>query len=166
MRNGECGMWNVRARSEAATPIVRFRISHSAFRILVFAAACTPVTTRPAFAPYPEALHAVINAPPARVTTEAQAWLAAESVAVRFASARDAFVETAELAGTAKIRLWADPDVPGKSRVTIEAVYRPFLDPSRTPRDLEQPAPPESEGRRLADRLLAALSEKLGVTTY
>src|SRR3989337_535876 len=114
MRNGERGMWNVRARSEAATPIVRFRISHSAFRILVFAAACTPVTTRPAFAPYPEALHAVINAPPARVTAEAQAWLAAESVAVRFASARDAFLETAELAGTAKIRLWADPDVPGE----------------------------------------------------
>lgn len=134
--------------------------------MLLLITACTPVTTRPGFAPYPEALHAVINAPPARVTTEAQAWLAAESVAVRFASARDAFLETAELAGTAKIRLWADPDVPGKSRVTVEAVYRPFLDPSRTPRDLEQPAPPGSEGRRLADRLLAALSEKLGVTTY
>jgi len=134
--------------------------------VLVLVAACTPVTTRPAFAPYPEALRAVIDAPPARVTAEAQAWLAAESVAVRFASPRDAFLETAELAGTATIRLWADPDVPGKSRVTIEAVYRPFLDPSRTPRDLEQPAPPESEGRRLADRLLAALSEKLGKTTY
>jgi hypothetical protein len=134
--------------------------------LVVVLTACTPVTTRPGFAPYPEALQAVINAPPARVTTEAQAWLAAESVAVRFASARDAFLETAELAGTAKIRLWADPDVPGKSRVTVEAVYRPLLDPSRTARDLEQPAPPGSEGRRLADRLLAALSEKLGVTTY
>jgi hypothetical protein len=142
--------------------------------LVVLVAACTPVTTRPAFAPYPEALHAVINAPPARVTEEARAWLAAHGPTVVHVSPIDAFLETAWYDATdsastpvrVKIRLWADPDVPGKSRVTVEAVYRPSEDPSRTPRDLEVAVPPESAGRRLAERLLKALSEKLGSTTY
>jgi hypothetical protein len=141
-----------------------FRGPASAFALVLVG--CTPVTTRPSFAPYAEALRAVLNAPPARVTTEAQGWLAAESIAVRHVSARDAFLETAELAGTVKLRVWADPDVPGKSRVTVEAVYRPIEDPSREARDLERPTPPGSDGQKLAERLLAALSEKLGVTTY
>ena len=136
-------------------------------------AACTPATTRPAFAPYPEALHAVINAPPARVTEEAKAWLAAHGPAVERASPIDAFLETGWYDATdsasapirVKIRLWADPDVPGKSRVTVEAVFRPIEDASRTARDLEVAVPTESAGQRLAERLLKALSEKLGMTT-
>jgi len=141
---------------------------------LAFLAACTPVTTRPSFAPYPEALHAVINVPPAQVTQEAGAWLTAQGTAVALASPVDGFLETRwqevtdSTAGqmTARIRVWADPDVPGKSRVTVEAVYRPIEDPSRTPRDLERHCPVGSAGERLAARLLAALSEKLGVTKY
>ena len=134
--------------------------------------ACTPVTTRPDFTPYPEALHAVINAPPARVTEEAQAWLAAQGPAVQHASPIDGFLETAWYDATdsasapvrAKLRLWADPDVAGKSRVTVEAVYRPIEDPSRTARDLERAVQPNSAGQRLAERLLKTLSEKLGTT--
>ncbi len=138
--------------------------------------ACNPATTRPAFAPYPEAIHAVINAPPARVTEEARTWLAAQEggggLTVQHASPIDGFLETGWSDATdsasapirVKIRLWADPDVPGKSRVTVEAVYRPIEDPSRTPRDLERAVPEDSAGQRLAERLLRALSEKLGVT--
>ena len=135
-------------------------------------AACNPATTRPSFAPYPEALHAVINAPPAKVTEEAKAWLAAQGPPVQHASPIDGFLETGWYDATdssaarvrVKIRLWADPDVPGKSRVTVEAVYRPIEDPSRTPRDLERAVPEDSAGQRLAERLLKALSEKLGET--
>ena len=129
-------------------------------------AACTPASTRPSFAPVPEALHAVINASPAEVTQTAQGLLAADSIALHFVSLRDAFLETQEFAGTHRVRLWADPDVPGKTRVTIEAVYRPMADPSRTPRDLERAAPPGSPGQLRAEQLLAALKDKLGVTTY
>src|SRR5437016_1510617 len=129
-------------------------------------AACTPATTRPSFAPVPEALRAVINAPPDVVTREAQAMLAADTIYVHFASPRDAWLETAAFAGTYRLRLWADPDVTGKARVTIEAVYRPTADPSRTPRDLERAAPPGSAGQLRAEQLLAALKDKLGVTTY
>lgn len=127
---------------------------------------CTPASTRPRFAPVPEAIHAVINAPPGRVALEAQSLLTADTIPIRYVSERDAFLETGEFAGTTRIRLWADPDVPGKARVTIEAVYRPYEDPSRTRRDLERAAPPESAGAQRANRLLEALKGKLGVTVY
>ena len=88
------------------------------------------------------------------------------------ASSLDGFLETGWYDATdssaapvrVKIRLWADPDVPGKSRVTVEAVYRPIEDPSRTPRDLEVAVPKDSAGQRLAERLLKALIDKLGHT--
>ena len=156
MRNSKFGMRN--------TLVLKFRISHFAFALLF--AACTPTTTRPAFAPMPEALHAVINASPADVTREAQAMLVADTIRVHFMSLRDAWLETEEFAGTDRIRLWADPDVPGKARVTIEAVYRPSEDPSRTRRDLERAAAPGSAGQLRAEQLFAALKDKLGVTTY
>jgi hypothetical protein len=133
--------------------------------VLLFSA-CNPASTRPSFVPIPEALHAVINAVPAVVTHEAQALLVADTIRVRFVSERDAWLETSEFAGTHRLRLWADPDVPGKSRVTIEVVYRPIDDPSRQPRDLERAALPGSAGQLHAARLLEALKDKLGVTTY
>ena len=92
--------------------------------------------------------------------------LAADTISVHYVSVRDAWLESNEFAGTHRLRLWADPDVPGKSRVTIEAVYRPLDDPSRTERDLERAAEAGSAGQRRAARLLEALKEKLGVTTY
>jgi hypothetical protein len=134
--------------------------------VCVLLSACTPASTRPAFAPLPEALHAVINAPPATVAHTAARLLAADSIPVRFVHGRDAWLETKDFAGTYRVRLWADPDVPGKSRVSIEAVYRPIDDPSRTARDLELTAPTGSPGQLQAARLLAALQEQLGVTTY
>lgn len=139
---------------------------HRTIFALAVLGSCSPATTRPSFAPYPEALRAIINAAPAQVAREAQAVLTADRIPVRFVSPRDAFLETAEFAGTMKLRLWADPDVPGKSRVTVEAVYRPIEDPSRTRRDLERAAPPGSAGQQVAEKLLGALKEKLGVTTY
>ncbi|HLQ69245.1 MAG TPA: hypothetical protein VK124_06955 [Gemmatimonadales bacterium] len=129
-------------------------------------AACTPATTRPSFTPVPEALHAVINALPNRVTLEAGDILKADTIPVHFSSLQDAWLETAPFAGSYRLRLWADPDVPGKSRVTIEAVYRPIEDPSRTARDLERAAPPGSPGQLRAAQLLAALEQKLGTTKY
>ncbi len=139
---------------------------------VVLCAACTPATTRPSFVPYPDALHAIINARPAQVTDEAKTWLAAQGPTVQHVSPIDGFLETGWYDATdssaaplrVKIRVWADPDVPGKSRVTVEAVYRPIADPSRTERDLEVAAPKDSAGQRLAQRLLKALKEKLGET--
>src|SRR2546427_5255865 len=57
-------------------------------------------------------------------TTLFRSWLVAQGLKVEVASVQDAYVETA-WSGTFKIRCWADPDAPGKSRLTVEAVYRP-----------------------------------------
>src|SRR5438445_12916368 len=97
-------------------------------------AACTPATTRPSFAPVPEALHAVVNAPPNRVTLAAGDILKADTIPVHFSSLPDAWLETAPFGGTYRLRLWAGPAVPAKSRVAIEAVSRPRVAPARTSR--------------------------------
>jgi len=138
----------------------QFCVLQSAFCIVV--AACTPATTRPDFAPFPEAQVAVVRASFERVTAVATRWLTAQGVHLAQSSPRDGYLETAWEAGV-KLRCWADAAAPGQSRVTVEAAYRPMADPSRTARDLERPVPPDRDGHRLAQRLLTALSDSLGV---
>jgi hypothetical protein len=142
-------------------------------------AACSPVTQRPAFQPLPEALVATINAPPPRVTAAAVEWLTSQGLTVVRASPEDGYVETAwydtgaksshggngdvpHPAATVKLRGWADPDVPGRTRLTVEAVLRPRYDPSRAERDLEAAASTSHEGQHIAQRLLDALKQKYG----
>src|SRR2546430_16146199 len=57
--------------------------------------------------------------------------------------------EITNLAPTVKIRFWADPWVPGQTRLTTEPVYRPRYDPSRPERDLEVIASKEHEGYKI-----------------
>ena len=137
-----------------------FRVPRSAL-VLAVVFACNPATTRPEFLPFPDAPSVVLYARPPRVATEVQAWLAAQGLKVLPSDPRDAYVET-EWSKDFKIRCWADPDAPGKSRLTVEAVYRPMLDPSRTERDLEVLVPPGHDGAKLVDRLIDDLKKKLG----
>lgn len=155
-----------------------FRVPRFAFPIAVLAA-CSPVTTRPAFQPLPEALVTTLNAPPARVSAAAATWLAGEGLTIAHTSPQDGYVETAwydtrtkathrgagdvpDLAATVKLRCWADPDVPGHTRLTVEPVYRPRYDPSRVERDLEIAVPESHDGHKIAQRLLDALKQKYG----
>ena len=180
MRNSECGMRNRSGMSRDTIPTLTFRIPHSAFRILVLLAACTPITTRPDFRPDPRALTVVLDARPERVTMVLDSLVAAESLEVARANVRDGYVETAwydtqahrtrhhereitNLAPTVKIRFWADPWVPGQTRLTTEPVYRPRYDPSRPERDLEVIASKEHEGYKIAQRLVDKLKQKFGV---
>lgn len=172
MRNAKCGVRNERR-------VRPFRIPHSAFVIVI--AACSPVTTRPPFQPLPEALVATVNAPPARIAAAAAEWLATEGLTVIRSSPRDGYVETAwydthtktthpgsgdvpDLAATVKLRCWADPDVPGRTRLTVDPVYRSRYDPSSTERDLEAAVPASHDGHHIAQRLLDALKQKYGGT--
>jgi hypothetical protein len=142
-------------------------------------AACTPVTTRPDFRPDPRALVIVLDARPERVTLELETLVPAESLALAHVSARDGYVETAwydptrrrsyrgereiaDLSAAVKIRCWADPWVPGQTRLTVEPVYRPRFDPSRAERDLEFIVPEAHPGHRIAVRLIEKLKEKFG----
>ncbi len=160
---------------------LRRSIRNSQSAIVILVAACSPVTTRPPFQPLPEALVATINAPPGRVAAAAAEWLAGEGLRVIQSSPQDGYVETAwydthakatrggsgdvpDLAATIKLRCWADPDVPGRTHLTVEPVYRPRYDPSRTERDREAAVPASHDGHRIAQRLLDALKQKYGGT--
>ena len=180
MRNSERGTRNRRARSRARTPAHLFRVPTSAFRLCLLVAACTPITTRPDFRPDPRALVVTLNARPERITAALDSLVPAESLEVAHANVRDGYVETAwydtqahrtrhherqirNLAATVKIRFWADPWVPGQTRLTTEPVYRPRYDPSRPERDLEVIASKEHEGYKIAQRFVDKLKEKFGV---
>jgi hypothetical protein len=166
--------------SRVVTPTFRFRTPHSALPILFLVAACTPVTTRPDFRPDPRALIVTLDARPERVTAVLDSLVPAESLEVAHASVRDGHLETAwydtrshrtlhhereitHLDATVKIRFWADPWVPGQTRLTVEPVYRPRYDPSRVERDLEVIVPKEHEGYTIAQRFVDNLKERFGV---
>lgn len=146
---------------------------------LVACLACTPVTTRPGFMPYPQALVRIIDATAPHLVPEMVGWLSSQGLQVQWSSPQDGYVETAwfnvrtrtsvfgdaepaDLLNTVKIRCWADPNVPGKSQLTVEAVYRPTLDPSRPERDLEVIAPQGSDGDRIATQLADAMKKRFG----
>src|SRR5207244_5579100 len=155
-------------------------VPRSALRVCLLVAACTPVTTRPDFKPDPRALVVVLNARPERVAVALDSLVPAESLEVARSNVRDGYVETAwydtearrtrhhereitNLAPTVKIRFWADPWVPGQTRLTTEPVYRPRYDPSRPERDLEVIASKEHEGYKIGQRLVDKLKQKFGV---
>ncbi len=182
MQHVVCGTRNCRSRSGSRSAAAA-RGVHSAFPIpfsaLVLLAACTPVTTRPPFLPSPQSLVQVLGAPPPQVVPEAVGWLTSQGLRVEWSSPQDGYVETAwynvrthvstsgeadpgDLLNSIKIRCWADPYIPSKSQVTVEAVYRPMLDPSRPDRDLEVVVPEGSDGHRIAVQLVEALKQKLG----
>jgi hypothetical protein len=153
------------------------RIATCGFVALLLA--CSPVTTRPAFFPFPQAPAVVIDASPARVVPEASGWLVGQGLKIEWSSPEDGYVETAwynlrtraatfgeadpgDLLDTVKIRCWMDPNVPGKSQLTVEAVYRPVLDPSRPERDLEVIVPQGTDGDRLTRQLIDAMKQRFG----
>jgi hypothetical protein len=156
-----------------------FRAPTSALRVCLLVAACTPVTTRPDFKPDPRALVVLLNARPERVAVALDSLLPADSLEVARFNVRDGYVETswydatrrrsyqterdiADLPATIKIRCWADPWVPGQTRLTVEPVYRPRVDPSRPERDLEVIAPPEHSGYKVAQQLIEKLKKRFG----
>jgi hypothetical protein len=180
VRSVECGVRSI-PRGAGTQGLTRpFRTPHSALRICLFLAACTPVTTRPDFRPDPRALVVILNARPERVTIGIDSLVPAESLEVSHVNVRDGYVETAwydtrahrtrhherdiaDLTATVKIRFWADPWVPGQTRLTVEPVYRPRYDPSRVERDLEVILSKDDEGYKIARKLLDKLKERFGV---
>jgi len=180
VRSAECGVRSSSTGVGARVLTLPFRTPHSTLHmLLLLIAACTPVTTRPDFKPDPRALVVMLNARPERVTVALDSLLPADSLEVARFNVRDGYVESswydparrrsyrherdiADLPATVKIRCWADPWVPGQTRLTVEPVYRPRVDPSRTERDLEVIAPPEHGGYKVAQELIEKLKQKFG----
>ena len=142
-------------------------------------AACTPVTTRPSFEPFPDTPKVVLMARRERIVPYLAALAAADSLRVRWASPVDGYLETdwydtrthrsfkdgdrvPDLADAVKLRCWLDPYVPSETILTVEAVVRRRFDPSRTERDLEAAVPPEHPGHKLAQALVDSATHHFG----
>jgi hypothetical protein len=140
----------------------------------------TPVSTRPDFRPDLRAPVVILNARPEPVTIGIDSLVRAESLEVAHVNVRDSYLETAwyntkthhtahhereihDLSATVKLRFWADPWVPGQTRLIVEPVYRPRVDPSRTERDLEVILSKDDEGYKIAMKLLEKLKKRFGV---
>lgn len=162
MRMSDCGLRIIRRKGLDRVFSWTIRNPQSAIGVCLFAATCTPATTRPDFAPFPQAQVVTVRSAFDHTTTFATRWLTAQGIRVIQSSPRDGYLETAWIDGV-KVRCWVDPAATGQSRVTVEAAYRPMTDPSRVARDLERPVPPDRDGYRLAERLMTALSDSLGV---
>lgn len=138
---------------------------------------CNPSTTRPLFLPYPEASTGAVRAARPQLVARVAAWLDSAGMTVAVSNARDGYVETrwgrsarsdsssdGHGAAQFKLRVWVDPDVIGSSRLVVEAVYRPLLDPSRSSREQEKPVPEDHPGARLGRELIEAMRQWFGTT--
>ena len=127
-------------------------------RLVLFAsltAACYPATTRPAFLPAPAAPSFEVELGVPEATRLVALALDGDSLPVRRTETRDGWLETdwydltTRRATTqrpigpdiVKIRAFVDPSRPNHVQITVEVVYRPLADPSRTERELEQQVP-------------------------
>ena len=120
---------------------------------------CQTATTRPGFAPVPDASSTQLRLAVAPITEMLAARLRADSIPLRIAEPRDGYIESEWInapgwevvqgrpMGPAmdKVRIWIDPlevplqpGGPARSRVTVEIVYRYLADPSRDPREFER----------------------------
>lgn len=132
--------------------------------------ACYPTTTRPAFLPEPSAPSAEIELPIPQATRAVAVALNSDSIPVRRTEAKDGWLETEWFDATTlqptsrrrlgsdvvKVRAWIDPSRPNYSNVTIETVFRPLADPSRSERELERQVP---VNHRVAGKVLLALGK-------
>jgi hypothetical protein len=116
---------------------------------------CFPTTTRPSFLPEPAAATVEVELGVPQATRALALALDADSIPVRRTEAKDGWLETEWFDArtrrptrqrkvgpdVVKIRAWADPSRPNHSNLTVETVYRPVADPSRSDRELEQQVP-------------------------
>src|SRR5205814_8621115 len=95
VRSVACGVRSRPTDVGARVLTLPFRTPHSALRICLLLAACTPITTRPDFRPAPSALVVTLDARPERGTAALDSLVPAESLVVAHSNVRDGYVETA-----------------------------------------------------------------------
>lgn len=143
-----------------------------ALALAIAGAACDPATTRPAFAPFPEADTAQFADRVPAATRKLADALKGDSVPVSRVKEKDGYIESGWIDlrtgrqatvgavgdSVVRVRAWVDPTIPNHSRAAVETAVRARLDPSLPSRELEQPAAP---GHPIVVRVRRAL-EKVG----
>lgn len=144
--------------------------------VLLGMLACRATTHRPYFTPLPLATTVQVELDIVDATRVLAEALAKDSVTFRTVRERDGFLDSgwinaATLEPTharplgprvVRVRAWVTPDREFWSELVVEAIYRPFDDPSRPDREVEV-ALPENHPlqRRIAD-VLRGLVERYG----
>lgn len=149
---------------------------HWALTLVVTMAACYPTTTRPALLPLAGSNVMEWELSVRDATHELALALDADSIPVRRTEAADGWLETDWFdavtlrpttrrplgEGIVRVRAWADPSQPNHTSVTVETVYRPFVDPSRDDRSLDRVVVPNHPVALRVATVLARLSKKYG----
>jgi hypothetical protein len=140
------------------------------------ALACRPNTTRPPITPYPEAAGTEVRLPVPAATRRLAEALRADSIPPRKVQLRDGYIETSWFVAATgrpvsgrqvgprvvRVRAWADPSRPGSSQLTVETLYRPFLDPSLPDRELEREVPRDHPVAVKVEGALRGLVDRYG----
>jgi len=140
--------------------------------MVLLLSACQASTTRPGFAPLPEAATAQVRLEVPAATKALADALRADSIPVARVVERDGVVESDwfEVPGfmvttkrplgpsVVRVRGWVDVGRPGHSLYTVEAAYRVYADPSRPSRELEASLP---EGHPAQVQVHAAIRKLL-----
>jgi hypothetical protein len=144
------------------------------FATLPWVFACTAITTRPSFRPFPLAPADTVPAQPPAVIEDAARRLAEMGLRVQVAVPAEGYLETRwyhpetgrsfraneDPGSLFRVRVWADLVTPSQTRIVVESVYRNVVDPSLPPRVDERVAPPGSPGDSVATRLLVAMDQR------
>lgn len=139
-------------------------------------AACQPATTRPPFAPLPEAAGSELRLSVPEATRRLAEALRADSIPVRRVERRDGYLESPWFdaatgrptsrrpvgPGIVRVRGWADPARPGSTQLTVETLYRPLIDASLPERELEREVRRDHRVARKVDSALVRLVQRYG----
>ena len=138
--------------------------------------ACQPNTSRPSFAPLPEAAGTEVRLPVRDATRHLAEDLKASAIPLRKVIIRDGYLESGWFSartgrptsarplgtGTVRVRAWADPARPGSSLLSVETSYRPAADPSLPERELDRQVPGDHPVARKVTEVLKKMVERYG----
>lgn len=139
-------------------------------------AGCHATTTRPSFSPVTGAAQAQIELGVKATTAEIAEVLRSDSLPISRVEVRDGLVETDWFDANTKrrvtgrplgpdvvqVRVWVDPYRTSFSKVTVETVYRPVADPSRSNRALDQQVPLDHPVARRMTQILKEMVSLYG----
>ena len=148
----------------------------SPLAVLLCLLSCRATTTRPSYQPLPTAAIAEIELEIPDATRALAEMLAKDSIALRVIREQDGFIDSGWLAAqtlehtgarplgqdVVRVRAWVNPSKQFWSELVIEATYRPFDDPSRPERELDQPLPEDHALQRRIAGVVRRLVELHG----
>jgi hypothetical protein len=145
----------------------------SALAVALVLTGCSPATTRPYYPPVTGAAQVEVELEVQGATGVLADVLKSDTLPVTTVEVRDGYIATdwfdihtkKPVSGRAlgpdvvQIRAWVDPTRSGHSKMTVETVFKPLADPSRSPRDLDQQVPPDHPMGKRVEQIVTELAK-------